>query len=92
MNGRIGVGHDRAGRDHVAGAEAQEGGGRGGSPNYEDEMSEDEDVEAQDEADDDSDASDGMSVDLEDTVAHRKGGCRPEMICVFLHVERYTWM
>jgi hypothetical protein len=70
----------------------EEGGGRGGSPDYEDEMSEDEDVEAQDEADDDSDASDGMSVDLEDTVAHRKGGCRPEMIRVFLHVERYTWM
>jgi hypothetical protein len=77
--GRDEVAYDAALKDVDIVAQ-EEGGGRGGSPDYEDEMSEDEDVEAQDEADDDSDASGGMSVDLEDTVAHRKGGWRPEGI------------
>lgn len=73
--GRDEVAYDAALKD-VDIVAKEEGGGRGGSPDYEDELEEEEDVEEQDEADDDSDASDGMSVDLEDAVAHRKGGFR----------------
>lgn len=50
---------------------AEEGGGRPEqSPDYEDELEEDDQEAPEDEADD----SDGSSVDLEEAVARRKGG------------------